>query len=584
MSTDVFQNLRTILLGEEQDRLHRLEEEIARLREQLQDKERLIETIQPVISDSLSRKIRESRDEMAQTLAPVMGAAIKKQIAEARDDVVDALYPVIGQTIRRSVAEAMKKLVQSVNERLDRALSMRTLRVKIRAKLTGVSAEELLLKEAVPFEIREIFLIHKESGLLISHVSGSTEEPGESEDVISGMLTAIRDFARTAFSGEETRDLSIIQYEDLQIYLESGRYAYLAIVVTGVPPADFADRARMLEERLHRKFHKLLRTFEGESGPLQAVKPYLREFRQSFPPSTPEKPEPSGKFPYPVFALIVLIIFVVGLFILPGKWQEKKIRDQIGTLRRENPLFQKISPDIRVTGSTVLLAGQVAHWAEKEQLVKLVRNLPGVDSVINRLRIIPENFDFEDLRRKLRRSLGEKIISDVSGLRFIVNREMLVLEGPVLRQADKLLIGQWVARHSPLPLVVNDLTVVDSLSAWQRIVETNIYFKKNSATLPENQVSRLKTVAAILRSLPFRQLFIVGFADGTGTTEVNRKLALRRARTIKEFLIRSGIDSTRLQAVGMGEKFPLAPGRTPRERELNRRVCFRFELGGRNNG
>ena len=275
---------------------------------------------------------------------------------------------------------------------------------------------------------------------------------------------------------------------------------------------------------------------------------------------------------------MALIILIAGLLIFPQKWQEKKIRNQIRLLRRSEPLFEKISPDIRVNGSTVLLTGQVGHRTEREQLLKLIGEIAGVDSVINRVRIFPEHFDFEKLQWELRHSLGEKLISDVSRLRFVTDQDMLILEGPVLRQADKLLIGQWVAQHSPLPLVVNDLTVTDSLSAEQRIVETNIYFDKNSSAVPENQVNRLKSIVSCLQSIPFQRLYILGFSDGSGNSAVNKKISLRRARAVKDFLIDAGIDSTKLRVVGMGDKFPLAPNRTPEERAMNRRVCFRFEM------
>ncbi len=281
---DKYQELKKILFQAEQERIREMEEEIRRLRQQLEDKERLIHTLSPVISDSLSEKIRESRDEMAQALAPVMGAAIKRQINDAREEIVDALYPVIGQTIRKSIAEAMKKLVASINQRIDQAFSFRSLKLRFRAWFTGVPYQELVLREALPFRLWHIYLIQKESGLLIARVSTDTEQDHIGEELVSGMLTAIRNFAGEAFRSNTPRELTEISYEDLTIYLENSRYVYLAFVAEGVLPENFPDQVHELETELHRRFGKMLRAFRGERQVSPELKQLLERFLQRWNP------------------------------------------------------------------------------------------------------------------------------------------------------------------------------------------------------------------------------------------------------------------------------------------------------------
>jgi len=113
---DEYSHLKKLLLQPEQEQLQKLEAELARLREQLADKERLLETIKPVISETLSQKIQESRDEVAAALAPVMGAAIKKQIQEARDEVVDA--DAVAQVVSEWTGIPVAQLLAEERERL----------------------------------------------------------------------------------------------------------------------------------------------------------------------------------------------------------------------------------------------------------------------------------------------------------------------------------------------------------------------------------------------------------------------------------------------------------------------------------
>ena len=165
--------LKKIILHEDQQKLKQLEQDLSALSKQIADKESLISSLDPVIADLLERKISDSKEEMAEALAPIMGDAIRQQIADAKDDVVDALYPIIGKTIRKSVAEAMKKLVETVNQKIDKALRQNLFKKFLQSKITGVPEGELVLKDAMPFKIEEIFLIHKESGLLLSHFSAN---------------------------------------------------------------------------------------------------------------------------------------------------------------------------------------------------------------------------------------------------------------------------------------------------------------------------------------------------------------------------------------------------------------------------
>jgi chemotaxis protein MotB len=52
----------------------------------------------------------------------------------------------------------------------------------------------------------------------------------------------------------------------------------------------------------------------------------------------------------------------------------------------------------------------------------------------------------------------------------------------------------------------------------------------------------------------------------------NQQLSLKRAQTVTQFLIQSGVNPSLLTAQGFGEANPVAPNDTPQGRALNRRV------------
>lgn len=237
-------------------------DEIEELRRVLLKPEALVDKIAPIIADVLEEQIESSKDELAEAIAPVMGEALRRQVYQARDDIVDALKPVIGQAINKAVSEAFQELARNIDARLRRSIRPQDTVRRWIARLRGIPESEYRLRELLPFSIRELFLIHRETGLLIQHLSAS-EETSPDSDLISGMLTAIRDFAREAFGQGKSGELGAIDYENQRILLESQGAVYIAAVVEGIEPTDFRERLRTVMTRLQEKYYAALKAYDG---------------------------------------------------------------------------------------------------------------------------------------------------------------------------------------------------------------------------------------------------------------------------------------------------------------------------------
>jgi hypothetical protein len=287
-----------------------------------EDKEYLIETVQSVITPALAREIDTAQDDVGGTLAPVIGPSIRRQIQDAQEDIIGALYPIIGKTIRRAVTEAMRDLARRVDQNLRSTLGLKRLTRPIRARLQGVSTAELLLRESLPFRVQEAFLIHRESGLLLAHVSS---DPGlaNDRDLVSGMLTAIRDFAQDAFGGEEDGELDAIQYGVLYIVLEPGPWAYLAVVIEGIAPEGFRDRVSDALSEVHQAFTPVLRDYDGDPESLTGVEDHLQPLlgvaaKIAEVEAMPETPAQPPWLAIVAAGLILLLCLTGGCF---GAWQ-----------------------------------------------------------------------------------------------------------------------------------------------------------------------------------------------------------------------------------------------------------------------
>ncbi|MCP4423186.1 MAG: hypothetical protein GY803_01705 [Chloroflexi bacterium] len=253
------------------------------------ESEILIPRLTDEMSGMISDTIRDSRDEMAEALGPVMGDAIRVQIRDSSEDMIEAIYPIILSTVQRAIAEFARELQRNIDARLKSTFGPQGLFRTFSARLRGVSPVQLAFRDALPFAVQELFLIQHESGLLLAHHS---HEKGENDDsdLISGMLTAIRDFARDSFGdGSPDESLNEIQYGDEQIAIQSGRHVYLAAVTTGVEPEWFRARLRAFVSELHIQHAPALRDFAGDPATLPDLPPQLA--RLSTELATPQTAE-----------------------------------------------------------------------------------------------------------------------------------------------------------------------------------------------------------------------------------------------------------------------------------------------------
>jgi OOP family OmpA-OmpF porin len=118
--------------------------------------------------------------------------------------------------------------------------------------------------------------------------------------------------------------------------------------------------------------------------------------------------------------------------------------------------------------------------------------------------------------------------------------------------------------------------VVEVVAVDEVIVVNNLHFAFNSADLTSEDKSMLSTVASKLsKDAPNAKLSLVGFTDSVGSDAYNLKLSERRAMSVANYLVASGVPQANIVAVGgMGEADPVADNASADGRAMNRRVVI----------
>ncbi|RWC33619.1 MAG: OmpA family protein [Mesorhizobium sp.] len=276
--------------------------ELSRVTHLLDEPEQLAAAVGGVLPSAAARA---PHAQLGEALAPAVERAVQRSIQKSPRTLTDILYPVFLPAIRKSIGERIDQTFQSLNETLRHIFTWHGLKWRFESWRTGASFSEVVLKHSLVYRVEHAFLINRNSGLLIAHV---TADNATSEDpqLISSMLSAIQDFVKDSFNEKEQSSLDTIRFGDLRLWSEVGPFATLVSVIRGNPPEELHEIIRDVLLRIHEESSEALEQFEGDSSQLAGVEAQLQtcvELKQE---------ESNQGFPWLVAAVALLLLSLAG--------------------------------------------------------------------------------------------------------------------------------------------------------------------------------------------------------------------------------------------------------------------------------
>ncbi len=104
------------------------------------------------------------------------------------------------------------------------------------------------------------------------------------------------------------------------------------------------------------------------------------------------------------------------------------------------------------------------------------------------------------------------------------------------------------------------------------LILKGVNFEYDKAILLPSSMQILDRVAASLINHPDVKIEVGGYCDSDGSDSYNLKLSDRRAKAVRDYLIKKGVPATRMTARGYGESQPIADNKTAEGKAQNRRV------------
>lgn len=512
--TDRLQELRALILDPDRERIRAIERKLASPALHVED-------VAKVLPEAITRRAA-SDERLGAALGPLVGDAIKASVRRDPQPLVDAIFPVMGPAIRRAISNALGELVQSLNTTLEHTVSLRGLAWRWEAMRTGKSFGEVVLSHSLLFRVEQLFVIHRESGLLIEHRTA----PGVqalAPDLVASMMTALRDFARDSFSVSEQQGLDSLALGDLTVWAESGPGAILAAVIRGQPPLALRETMQQALEEVHLAHADEIERF-GATGVSFAIRDGILERCLVSQASDSSR---SGQ--WRTVLLGVAVLAAVGWCAVPRVMEQRRFDGYLDQLRRE--------PGV-VVGSAGRADGRFVLTGLRDPLARdpiALAAAAGIDSA----RLSAKWEPYIALR-------PEFVVRRAQALLHPSPRTTLRLAGDTLVPGG-VASAAWRAEAQRLALAVPGVGALrltelsDSaevaLRATADSIETITFDYPLGGTTPVvAQAARIDSLASRLRRFlddaargeRSARIELIGLADSVGTEEAN--VALRRAR------------------------------------------------------
>jgi len=490
-----------------------------------------------------------------------------------------------------------------MNQVIASTTTLKGLSWRLESWQTGVPYSEVALRKGLEYRVEQVFLIDKESGLLIESLIND-DVGGLDSDAVSAMLTAIQSFVRDSFNATDDESLTNLVVGDHVVWMESGSKAVLACVIRGEAPSELRDQLLTTLDKVHKRYRKQLEGFDGSEN-LDGIETLLEPCLQLKLKAFAGKKQ---KMSWVTLALIAALAFGL-LSWFASNYEKKRIKNFVdqklsltpGVLptsvfwdKKELVVLGLIDPLAEIPWNSIEESG-----LEKNQLNLQMKRYSSLEAAIfaKRLRLelaIPEGIEvgitetsdkkFAILRGNasvesyvaLRDRLGKLSRADISFdasdisvnesaiLKYVKDSIGLPKGAELTLQGKQLNLDghpddQWVLSLSTLmnkklPSFTFYADVIDDLIA--RIKSQEIAFAEKDK-LKEESEETIRLIANDVKLLNMLvndvdqglQIGVKGYTDGDNAKQYNKELRILRVDKVISSLIQEGVNASILQFI-----------------------------------
>jgi outer membrane protein OmpA-like peptidoglycan-associated protein len=275
---------------------------------------------------------------------------------------------------------------------------------------------------------------------------------------------------------------------------------------------------------------------------------------------------------------------------------KEEIEEEIVQKPKEEPIViakEKKAPSFAyiTTGSEDKIAGFLSKEDENSTLIhkidKLCQNTPCIKEIKFFEEVTPCSFT-DELFGLIEYSKKEKI----KNFSLLIDNKTLAIEGKLTKQeqydtikpyldafvtkgyqVNNLLekknlapvVKEEIIKEEIITAAEDEFVILSHLSIDeaeseinQIILQNPITFEYRSSQLTQESKKTLSDIVDILLGLDNVMIEVAGYTDAQGDTIYNKVLSQKRADTVRNYLIRTGVRSKVVKSVGYGEANPIS--------------------------
>lgn len=507
--------LRTLLLAPEQTQL-------TELRNRIDHTETDAPAVSKVLVEAITLRGKED-DRLTTALTPHVQTALTSSVRRNPHVIADAIAPIMGPAIRQAIVRTLQGMMQSFNQTIDQSLSPKGLAWRVEAWRTGRPFAEVVLLHTLRFRVEQLFLIHRDTGLLLHHVaSGNTVV--HDQQLVSGMLTAIQTFVQDTFDTPKGQGLNTLEIGECRVLIEQSPQAILACVVRGTAPGYLRAQVQQTLESIQLDYADALAAFDGTPVGFDATHDRLMDCVQSQYATSKSRISPMT---WIILSGVSLAVCFWGWMSYQNSQQWKHIGQRLNAL-----------PGIVITtferdGDTFTLTGLRDPLAEDPEQILIEEGIPSEQ-------ITAHWTPFYSLDPQFVEQRTTTLLHPPATTTLHYDRGRLTASGTAsevwashARQIAPLIPGLLEYRDDGLRVV----SLADLVNQVNRI---RFSFETGSSTLAGIELNQVAPAQALLEDLrqsalnsgtPFT-VEAIGGADPSGPETMNLLLATARAHAV----------------------------------------------------
>jgi outer membrane protein OmpA-like peptidoglycan-associated protein len=496
------------------------------LTQRLENGENTVKIFSKYISQIIAQAHKDSPEILSEALHETIAEIIASEVENNKDSMIDSLYPIMGGMISKYVGQMIQEMMETINKKVEEGLSFEAYTRKIRAKITGVSETDLLIRESNGATISSLLVIQKESGLLIAEAQ--LEDERIDAQMVASMASAIRDFINDWIQENKSQDeVQTLTYGDATLYIESAGSVYIIAFLDKDPSYELRREINTFFASIIKKYVLYFRRFDGDDSTQEVIEisMALQEYIGLHSKINKKKKKKKKNYAKLFFQIFLFVLISYGAYkgYIKGKEYllEHHILENIG---QEITITYREGKVIRLEGhvDTLSQIKEIAQMIEKEENRSIENHLfVGIETILNASKEEIKRLDINiNETRQVLINIKKRIHNEIK----VSSIEKIFLKKEIDTQLKKHFENNEV--YANLRLNFKHLSLF--------VKGKNTYSSKSIKILKKDFDSYMQVLLPYIGYI--ERIVIEGHSDSSGDKLANILLSERRALAIKKEL------------------------------------------------